>query len=446
MRRRVASPGAPAHGGLVRPPRVLVLGAGFAGFHCLHGLERRLPGDAAELVAVNPTDYMLYVPLLPEVAGGILDPRRIAVPLRVRLPRTRLVLGEATGVDLARRTCAVVDVEGRTRSFDWDRLVITCGAVTRLLSVPGVAAYAKGFKSIAEALYLRDHILREIELAELADDPVERQARTTFVVVGAGYTGTELAAQCQLLLRAGLRHHPGMPETGARVLLLDVADRVLPGLNERLAGPAEHALRRRGIDVRLRTTVTEVTPTCARLSSGEEIPTRTVMWCVGVRPDPLVDALALPTRHGRLVVDEWLSVTGEEGVFAAGDAAAVPDPAHPGDITAMTAQHAERQGKVVARGVAASLGFGQARPYRYRERGFVVDLGGWKAVADPFHVPIAGPPAKVLTRAFHLVALPGGRLRVATDWMNEALADRQVVHLGLVPQGGVTLAATDRPP
>jgi NADH:quinone reductase (non-electrogenic) len=425
---------------------VLVVGTGFAGFHCLRALERHLPADAAELVAVNPSDYMLYVPLLPEVAGGVLDPRRVAVPLRLRLPRTRLILGEATGVDVAGRTCTVIDVEGRLRTFDWDRLVIACGAVTRLLSIPGVAAYAKGFKNIAEALYLRDHILREIELADLADDPVERRARTTFVVVGAGYTGTELAAQCQLLTRAALRRHRGMPETEARVLLLDLADRVLPGLNARLAGPAERALRRRGIDVRLRTSVTEVTPTCVRLSSGDEVPTRTVVWCVGVRPDPLVEALGLPTRNGRLVVDEWLSVPGQGGIFAAGDAAAVPDPAHPGEITAMTGQHAQRQGKVAAGGIAASLGFGQARPYRHRELGFVVDLGGWQAVADPFHVPITGPPARLLACVFHLVTLPGGRLRVATDWMNEAVADRQIVHLGLVPEGGVTLAATDRLP
>jgi NADH:ubiquinone reductase (H+-translocating) len=434
-----------AHDGLMRYPRVLVLGTGFAGFHCLRALERRLPVDAAELVAVNPSDYMLYVPLLPEVAGGILDPRRIAVPLRLRLPRTRLVLGEATGVDIAQRTCTVVDVEGRPRTLDWDRLVITCGAVTRLLSVEGVAAYAKGFKTIAEALYLRDHILREIELAELADDPVERRARTTFVVVGAGYTGTEFAAQCQLLMRAALRCHPGIPEEEGRVLLLDLADRVLPGLNVRLAGPAGRALRRRGIDVRLRTSVTTVTPTCVRLSSGEEIPTRTVVWCVGVRPDPLVDALGLPTRNGRLVVDERLTVPGQEDIFAAGDAAAVPDSAHPGDITPMTGQHAQLQGKVAATGIAASLGFGQPRPYRHRELGFVVDLGGWQAVANPFHVPITGPAAKLLARGFHLITLPGGRLRVATDWINEALADRQVVHFGLVPEGGVTLAATDRP-
>jgi NADH dehydrogenase len=176
-------------------PRVVVVGTGFAGYHCLRALERRLPPDAAELVAVNPTDYMLYVPLLPEVVGGTLDPRRVAVPLRTKLPRTRAVLGTVGGIDLAAKTCTVVDVEGHSGQLAWDKLVITSGSVTRLLSIPGVAKHAKGFKSVAESIYLRDHILRQLELAEQADDPAERRARTTFVVVGAGYTGTELVAQ-----------------------------------------------------------------------------------------------------------------------------------------------------------------------------------------------------------------------------------------------------------
>lgn len=420
-----------------------MIGTGFAGFECLRTLERRLPADAAELVTVNPTDYMLYVPLLPEVAGGVLDPRHIAVPLRSELPRTRLVPAAATKVDVEVRTCDIVDVEGRERTFHWDRLVITCGAVTRLLSVPGVAEHAKGFKNIAEALYLRDHILSQVELAALESDPVERMARTTVVVVGAGYTGSELAAQVELLAREAVRHNRDMREDEIRVLLLDLADRVLPGLDPRLAEPAERALRRHGIGVRLRTTVTEVTPKSVRLSDGQEIATRTVVWCVGVRPDPLVDSTGLETRHGRLVVDDHLRVPGHAGVFAAGDAAAVPDPAHPGDITPMTGQHAQRQGKTAGINVAASLGHGEARPYRHRDLGFVVDLGGTRAVADPLNLPLSGLPAKALTRGYHLLALPSGRLRVATDWLNEAISNRPIVHFGLSPERGLAPGAVD---
>ena len=427
-----------------RSPRVLVVGAGFAGFHCLQTLESLLPPGAAELVAVNPTDYMLYVPLLPEVAAAILEPRRVTVPLRARLPRTQVALGNITAIDLASRTCTLVDVERRPRTLVWDRLVLACGSVTRLLSVPGVIDHAIGFKSIAEAVYLRDHVLRQLELAELAEDPAERSARTTFVVVGAGYTGTEVAAQGQLLTAEGLRHFPRLSSGGVRWVLLDLAPRVLPGLNPSLSAPAMRVLRRRGVEVRLGTTVREVTATCALLSDGTQIPTRTVVWCVGVRPDPLVEAVSLQTREGRVVVDERLGVPGHRDVYVAGDVAAVPDPGRPGEITTMTAQHAQRQGRLAALNVAASLGYGEPKRYRHRDRGFVVDLGGTQAVADPFHWPLTGPVAKAITRGYHLMALPSGRARVAADWLIDAVAGPPLVQFGLVSEAAVRLGDADR--
>ncbi|MEV0676312.1 NAD(P)/FAD-dependent oxidoreductase [Actinosynnema sp. NPDC050436] len=418
-------------------PRVLVVGAGFAGFHCLRGLEKALPADDAELVVVNPADHMLYVPLLPEVAGGTLDPRRVAVPLRPGLPRTRLVLAHATSVDLDARTCTAVDVEGRSQELNWDRLVLTAGSVTRLMSVPGVAEHALGFKSVAEAVYLRDHVLRQIELAEQDGDP----ARTTFVVVGAGYTGTELVAQGQRLAEAAARNRKVPP---IRWVLVDLAPRVLPGLDERLSGPALKVLRSRGVDVRLETTVSEVTATCAKLSDGTEVPTKTAVWCVGVRPDPLVESFGLPTVRGRLAVGTDLTVPGHPHVFAAGDVAAVPDVFNGGDPTPMTAQHAERQGKLAAHNVAASLGHGTPRQYRHRDLGFVVDLAGGQAVANPLHVPLTGWPAKVVARGYHLLAMPGNRVRVAADWLTGLLTRRQVVQFGLVPAAGVRLGDADR--
>ncbi|HEY7596386.1 MAG TPA: NAD(P)/FAD-dependent oxidoreductase [Actinophytocola sp.] len=417
-----------------RRPRIVVVGTGFAGFHCLRTLQRRLPD--AELVAVNPADYMLYVPLLPEVAGGTLEPRRVAVPLRTELRGTRTVLGHVTGIDLTRKCVTAVDVEGRRRDIEWDRLVIASGSVTRLLSIPGVAEHAKGFKTIAESIYLRDHVLRQIDLAELASNLRERTERTTFVVVGAGYTGTELAAQGKELTRQAKRD--------ARWVLLDMADRVLPNLSPRLSGPAKRVLEKRGVEVRLGQSVSEVTDTCVRLTDGTEIPTRTVVWCVGVRPDPLVEPLELPTTQGRLNTDEFLTVPSHPDVFAAGDVAAVPDLTRPGEITPMTAQHAQRQGRVAGINVAASLGAGERKRYKHKDLGFVVDLAGTQAVADPLHVPLRGWPAKVVTRGYHLAAMPANRLRVAFDWIADLLTRRQVVHFGLVPAEGVSLADADR--
>ncbi len=418
-------------------PRVLVLGSGFAGYHCLRRLERRLPAGAAEIIAVSPADYMLYVPLLPEVTAGVLEPHRVAVPLRTRLPRTRLVVGTVTGLNLDERACSVVDVEGRRRVVGYERLVIACGSVTRLPTVPGVAEHAMGFKSIAEALYLRDHILRQLELAEQCDDDDERAARLTFTVVGAGYTGTEVAAQGALLTQRALRHRPQLRGHQARWVLLDLASRVLPRLDAGLSGPAASVLHRRGVDIRLGQTVGEVSADHVIMSDGTKLPTHTVVWCVGVQPDPLINSLGLPTDHGRLAVDEKLAVPGHPAIFAAGDAAAVPDLTRPGMVTAMTAQHAQRQGKRAADNVAASLGHGRARAYKHHDLGFVVDLGGWQAVANPLGVRMSGPVAKALTRGYHLYALPGGRLRVATDWIDATLARPSMVQFGLVAEPGL---------
>ena len=412
--------------------RIVVVGAGFAGFHCLRQLERILPPEAAEIVVVSPTDYMPYLPLLPEVGAGIVDPRHIAVPLSVVLSRTRLVPGHAVGVDFTARACEVQDPEGSRRSLHWDRLVLVPGSVTRTLPIPGLVEHAVGFKTIAEALYLRDHLLEQLELADTGDDLATRQARCTFVVVGAGYTGTELAAQGQLFTQAARRHYPHIGPDELRWVLVDLAPTIMPELGERLSRPALRILRGRGVDVRLRTTVEEVTAGAVRLSDGTIVPTRTLVWCVGVTPGPLTQVLGLHTEKGRIVVDPYLTVPGRPDVFAAGDAAGAPDPSRPGGLTPMTAQHAQRQGKVAARNLAASLGFGTRKAYRHRDLGFVVDLGGWQAVANPLRVPLSGVPAKVITRGYHLWSLPHNRLRVASDWVNDVVEHRQFVRLGLV--------------
>jgi NADH:ubiquinone reductase (H+-translocating) len=265
------------------------------------------------------------------------------------------------------------------------------------------------------------------------------------VVVGAGYTGTEVVAQGQQLTRQALRSHDGLPEQDVHWILVDLADRVLPGLDKRLSRPALRVLRERCVDVRLKTSVSAVTDTCVRLTDGSEIPTRTVIWCVGVRPDPIVEPLGLDTEDGRVKVDDFLTVPGHDDVVAAGDVAAVPDVYHPGEVTPMTAQHAQRQGRTAGVNVAASLGYGQHRRYRHRDLGFVVDLAGTQAVADPLHIPLRGWPAKLITRCYYLLTLPANRLRVVLDWFAELVGAHQVVQFGLVPEQGVRLTDVDRP-
>ncbi|MFH9226414.1 NAD(P)/FAD-dependent oxidoreductase [Streptomyces lydicus] len=417
----------------------MIVGAGFAGYNCARALSRQAKG-AAEIVLLNPLDYFLYVPLLPEVAAAILEPRRVAVSLTGTLPGVRLVLGHAHDIDLDARRVAYTDPEEREGSLTYDRLVLTVGSVNKLLPIPGVTEHAHGFRGMPEALYLRDHMVRQVELAGATDDPAERAARTTFVVVGAGYTGTEVAAHGVLFTESLARENAGLQDgPRPRWLLVDVADRLLPGLDERLSRTADRVLRRRGVDVRTGTSVKEATSEGVLLDDGEFIASRSLIWCVGVRPDPLVDGLGLPTDKGRLCVDAYLTVPGHPEVFACGDAAAVPDLTRPGEVTPMTAQHAQRQGKVAAHNVAASCGHGSPRAYEHRDLGFMVDLGGVQAAANPLHVPLSGPLAGALTRGYHLMAMPGNRVRVAADWLLDAVLPRQGVHLGLVSPWSVPL-------
>ncbi|MEV7378978.1 NAD(P)/FAD-dependent oxidoreductase [Streptomyces lydicus] len=417
----------------------MIVGAGFAGYNCARALSRQAKG-AAEIVLINPLDYFLYVPLLPEVAAAILEPRRVAVSLTGTLPGVRLVLGHAHGIDLDARRVTYTDPEEREGSLTYDRLVLTVGSVNKLLPIPGVTEHAHGFRGMPEALYLRDHMVRQVELAGATDDPAERAARTTFVVVGAGYTGTEVTAHGVLFTESLARENAGLQDgPRPRWLLVDVADRLLPGLDERLSRTADRVLRGRGVDIRTGTSVKEATSEGVLLDDGEFIASRSLIWCVGVRPDPLVDGLGLPTDKGRLCVDAYLTVPGHPEVFACGDAAAVPDLTRPGEVTPMTAQHAQRQGKVAAHNVAASCGHGSPRAYEHRDLGFMVDLGGVQAAANPLHVPLSGPLAGALTRGYHLMAMPGNRVRVAADWLLDAVLPRQGVHLGLVSPWSVPL-------
>jgi NADH dehydrogenase len=421
--------------------RVVIVGGGFAGFNTAKSLLKTAPEDT-EIIVLNPTDYFLYLPLLPEVAAGVLDPRRVTVSLTATLPGIKLVLGSATGLDLAKRTVAYTDPEDQRKTLAYDRLVLAAGSVNKLLPVPGIAEHAHGFRSLSEALYLRDHITRQIELAASTDDPAERDARCTFVVVGAGYTGTEVAAQGPTFTRTLLAGHPELAGQRVRWLLLDVAPRVLPELDERLSKTADRVLRERGVEVMMETSIDEATGEGVTLTTGANVTTRSLIWCVGVQPDPLVSDLGLETDKGRLVVDTALGVPGHPNVFACGDAAAVPDVTQPGKYTAMTAQHAERQGRLAGRNVAASLGRGTAATYRHHDLGFVVDLGERRAAANPLHIPLSGLLAKVVTRGYHLAALPGNRCRTAVDWLFEAFGKRQTVQLGLVRSGAVPIDST----
>ncbi|MDV3126956.1 NAD(P)/FAD-dependent oxidoreductase [Mycobacterium sp. 21AC1] len=425
---------------------VVVVGSGFTGFECARSLARLLRRHDApvDVTIISPIDYMLYTPLLPDVAGGVVDARFVTVPLAGTLKGVRAVRGHVDSVDLDARTLAFTDPERRSLSTSWDRLVLTPGSVTRLFDIPGLAENARGLKSTAEALYLRDHVLEQFELACLDGDGTQAQARRTIVVVGASYSGTELVAQLRALADAAASQMNFDPQS-VRFVLLDLAKQVMPEVGEKLGESAMRVLRRRGIDVRLGTTLKEVHPDHVVLSDDSVIGTRTVAWVTGVTASPLIETLQLPTEKGRLKVQTDLQVPGHPDVFAAGDAAAVPDLTQPGKVTPPTAQHATRQGKTLAHNVAASLGYGTKKQYKHRNMGLVVDLGPRYAVANPLNVHLSGLPAKLVTRGYHLYAIPRlvNRWAVALAYLTDAVFARTVVSIGLSSEDDASFAAAE---
>jgi NADH dehydrogenase len=417
---------------------VVIVGAGFAGFNAARELSR-LVGATTEIVVINSTDYLLYLPLMPQVTGGLVEPAHIRVSLLSRLGKTRFVLGTVNHVDTRQKAVSWEGPEGAAGQVGYDRLILTAGSVNKLLPIPGIADYAHGFRSIAEATYLRDHIIRQLELASVAADPAERAARCTFVVVGAGYTGTEVTAHGQLLTTRLARAQPGLAGQQIRWMLLDLAPRVLAELDPRLSATAERVLRRRGVEVRTGESVAEAGDGYVKLTTGDKVVTRSLIWCVGVRADPLVDGLDLGTNRGRLDVDPYLQVPGAQNIWACGDCAAVPDLTRPGQVCGMTAQHAQRQGKLTGRNVAASLGHGTRKEYKHRDLGFLVDLGGLAGAANPLHIPLSGPAANAVTRGYHLSAMSGNRLRVLTDWTLNGITSPESTSLEVISAQSVPL-------
>ncbi|HXD24348.1 MAG TPA: FAD-dependent oxidoreductase, partial [Propionibacteriaceae bacterium] len=268
-------------------PSVVVIGGGFAGYFAVKTLERLLPAGTADLTMISATDHLCYSPLLPEVAAGRLEPRRIAVPLRAGLRRARVIQASVDWIDFDNSTISY-SADGVTGQLAWDRLALTTGSVTRSLPTPGLDTHAFGLKNLVEADYMHDHVLRQLELADSTTDPQERRARLTFVVVGAGYAGTETAAQLQWMTARYVDRCPRLSRRELRWVLLDRSPAVLPEMGPRLSRAALNVVRKRGVEVRLETTVTAMDDEGVTLSDDTRLPARTVIWTVGVTPPPLV--------------------------------------------------------------------------------------------------------------------------------------------------------------
>jgi NADH dehydrogenase len=413
--------------------RIVIAGGGFGGFHVARTLERQMPPGRASVTLVNDENFLLYTPFMGAVAGGALEARHIAMPLREALPRTVVRVVQVVGADPGRHLIRVSNQAGKEEDLFYDRLVVALGSVTRVRPVPGLVEHALGFKTLDQAVGLRDRILRTLEMAETLEDPAERAEWLTFIFVGGGYAGLGGLAEVQDFVLDIVRLYPKCRAQGLRFMLIDSSERFMDEVPPRLGTFALRELRGRGTEVRSSTRVTEIQASRVRLSNGEWVPSRLVVWTAGVRPAPAVAQLGLPLdSDGRIVVDAEMRVAGVDDVWALGDAAAVPDPAKPGASCPPTRQHAMRQGWCTAGNVAASVGHGQPQPFRYRTRGVFVDLGRFRAVAVFMGVRLRGRPAWLLTRFYHLKLVSGWgrRVQLIADWMTDRMFHRDVSELG----------------
>jgi NADH dehydrogenase len=422
--------------------RIVVVGAGFAGLACVRRLQRRLAPGQATITLVTPINHQLYLPLLPQVAAGVLSPQSVAVPLRRVLNRAEIIPGGAVGVDPAARRVIVRQINDQVTVVPYDRLVLTPGSVTRTFDIPGLAEHARGMKTLAEAAHLRDHVITQLDLAAATGDREEQLARLQFVVVGGGYAGTETVTALQRLTASAVRRYPHLDPDLVRWHLVDISPKLMPELGDRLGSSALRVLEKRGIKVSLNVSVANVRDDSVALTDGRRLPTNTLVWTAGVAASPLVGTLGAETQRGRLTVTPEMRLPGHAGIFAVGDAAAVPDlTGGPGAICPPTAQHAQRQGLAVADNIAADLSGLPMRPYRHRNLGLVVDLGGWRAVSKPLGMELTGVPAQAVARGYHLMALRTGsaKTRVLTDWLLNTTAGDDFVRTGFQRNRPATL-------
>lgn len=420
-----------------------MVGAGFAGIECVQRLERKIVPGEADISLVTPLSYQLYLPLLPQVAAGVLSPQSVAVSLRrSSRHRTRIIPGGAIGVDAKAKVCVIRLITGEVVDERYDFIVLAPGSVTRTFDIPGLTEYARGMKTLAEAAYIRDHVISQLDLADASHDEDEQISRLQFVVVGGGYAGTETAACLQRLTTNAIKRYPRLNPKLIKWHLIDIAPKLMPELGDKLGASALEVLRGRGIDVSLGVSVAKAGPEEVTFTDGRVVPTRTLIWTAGIAASPLIKTLDAETVHGRLRMTPELSVPGLNGVFAAGDAGAVPDLAKGGDaICPPTAQHSIRQGRTLADNILAALRGKPLRPYKHKDLGLVVDLGGTDAVSKPMGIELRGLPAQAVARGYHWTALRTNvaKTRVLTNWLLNAIAGDDFVRTGFLAQRPPTL-------
>jgi NADH dehydrogenase len=420
------------------PPkrRVLILGGGFAGAYTALHLERQLRDmPDVEIRLVAKENFILFTPMLHEIAGADLSVTDIVQPLRKMLRHTRVGIGDVESIDFKKKVVRVLRPStGKELELGYDHLVLALGAITNFYGTPGLAQHALTMKSLGDAIVARNHVLEALNVADNQSDDADRKKTLTVVVAGAGFAGTETAGALNDLFLGTIKYYPRLHKGLPRIVLVHSGECILPELSPSLGRYAEQKLAKRGVEVKLKRRVTGYDGHEVSLDDGTKIETRALIWTAGITPAPLISTLPCATQRGRILANERLQVPNWPGVWALGDCALVPDAAKPGNFYPPTAQHAIREAKVLAQNIAASLRGSQLRPFKFTMIGALAAIGRRSGVAEVYGLKFSGYIAWILWRTIYLAKLPGfqNKVRVAIDWTLDQIFSKNIVQLPTV--------------
>lgn len=422
----------------VSPQRILVVGAGHVGLYAALRLSKKLRAREAEVTVVDPQPHMTYQPFLPEASAGNISPRHSVVPLRRELKRCKIVSGAVTRIEHSRKTATVQPIIGPPLEIEYDQIIVAPGSVSRTLPIPGLREQGIGFKTIGEAIYLRNHVLDRLDVAAATTDQETRRRALTFVFVGGGYAGIEALAEMEDMARDALKYYPELAVGDMHWVLVEATQRVLPEVDRDMGAYTVQQLLKRGLDIRLDTRLESCVDGVVRLSDGDSFASDTIVWTAGVKPSPMLDDTDLPRDDRRRVtcLPTLQVVDGDrvlEGAWSAGDCAAVPDlTGPPGTFCSPSAQHAVRQAARMADNIRAVIRGKEPVPYKHKHVGSVASLGLHKGVAQVYGIKLKGPIAWFMHRTYHVSRIPSfnRKVRVVIDWTLAFFLRREVVALG----------------
>ena len=414
---------------LAKNSRVLILGGGFGGFYVAHHLDKTIAADpTVEVTLVSRENFLLFTPMLHEVAAGDLDVSDIVSPPRQVLKHVRFLEAEVERIDLdERRVTLAYGVQRWQKELFYDHLVLALGSETNFFKLPGLEERALTMKSLGDAFYLRNHALALLEIASLTEDEAARRAMLTFVVAGGGFAGTETVGALNDYIRAAKKYYPALAKESVRIVLVHPGAVILPELGESLGRYAQGKLAARNVEIRLETRVTRYSDRGVELANGEIIPTLTLVWTAGVTPPGLLQSLPCKQERGRVVVEETLEVPGFPGVWAVGDCAWIPNP-QTGSPHPPTAQHALREALRCAKNIVAAIQGGQKKRFAFTTLGLLASIGHRTGVAQIMGFHFSGVIAWWLWRTIYLAKLPRfeKKVRVALRWTLELLFAKDI--------------------